>query len=793
MAGERSGNHLGVGAPPGGGAERKFHIAFKAILERHLTPLRLCHRAAIPALALAVSLVTAKAGDPTSWTVPGLTEPNQVYLPGPPPGMPHSAWLEQLRAYREAMRHPQAGRPALDRQIYLDLARRWLQGAFTCHFTFMYDRSFWDPEKGRYRWREFLREGEREFGGYDAILLWHAYPRLGIDPRNQLDFYRDMPGGLDGLQKLVRGAHRAGTRVFINYNPWDTGTRREPVPDEQFLAELVARTEMDGVFLDTMTGDSPALGQALDRVRPGTCLCPELHPALASLSWCNGSWSQGLDGGFPPAAIDHRKWLVPEHLRWHIDRWNPDHREEIRRAFFNAGGLLVWENIFGSYNPWQLEGRRLWRRTVAILRQFQQEFTSDQWEPFFPLNLRDTSAQTSGTGNLAAGTGHPAIFCNRWQGDGVDIYLLLSSSQHPGAESQTRRLAIPRRDGASYYDAWNGTRIEPKIIGDVAEIEVNFAARENLGCVVVMQERRNSPAYQRFLHHQSDLPHGPGEIGAKRLSRSLMDPLPPKRTTPPSQSLPPPGMVRVPATAVRLQIEHQRRECGCYPDPGTPPHKQPAFLTGNPFYQILKHDYTVQVREFFIDEAQVSNAEFQKFLAATHYRPKQPENFLKHWPDRKMPPAIADLPVVYVDLDDGRAYAKWAGKRLPTEPEWQLAAQGTDGRSWPWGGTMKPDKPDPDKVNTTGAPLPARSLPAGRSPFGCYHMSGNVYEWTESQRDDGHTRFAIIRGGSYFQARGSIWYADGGPRPCNHHCKFILMWPGLDRCATIGFRCVKDA
>ena len=77
-------------------------------------------------------------------------------------------------------------------------------------------------------------------------------------------------------------------------------------------------------------------------------------------------------------------------------------------------------------------------------------------------------------------------------------------------------------------------------------------------------------------------------------------------------------------------------------------------------------------------------------------------------------------------------------------------------------------------------------------------MSGNVYEWTESCRSDRHTRFVMIRGGSYFDtradpARYSHWYADGGPRPCDHHAKFILMHPGLDRCSTIGFRCVKDA
>ena len=71
-------------------------------------------------------------------------------------------------------------------------------------------------------------------------------------------------------------------------------------------------------------------------------------------------------------------------------------------------------------------------------------------------------------------------------------------------------------------------------------------------------------------------------------------------------------------------------------------------------------------------------------------------------------------------------------------------------------------------------------------------MSGNVWEWTEGERSDGHTRFTIIRGGSYFRAEGSGWYMPGGAQPNTHHAKFILMYPGLDRCSTVGFRCVKD-
>jgi len=257
-----------------------------------------------------------------------------------------------------------------------------------------------------------------------------------------------------------------------------------------------------------------------------------------------------------------------------------------------------------------------------------------------------------------------------------------------------------------------------------------------------------------------------------------------RRTRP--YGTPPPGMVEVPAADVVLKVQFRNRECGFYEsrhplvrgDGRLVRHHQPVVI-----------ERRVKLRRYAIDETPVTNAEFARFLDQTHYRPRYAKNFLRHWRDGRPPADKPDHPVVWVDLDDCRAYAEWAGKRLPTEEEWQRAAQGPGNRRYPWGDEIRPGTCNGGE---TGGTTPVRAFPAGRSPYGCYDLCGNTWEWTESERSDGHTRFAILRGGAYYKAKGSMWYTDGGPQPCGFAMKYLLMWPGLDRCATIGFRCVAD-
>jgi gamma-glutamyl hercynylcysteine S-oxide synthase len=197
---------------------------------------------------------------------------------------------------------------------------------------------------------------------------------------------------------------------------------------------------------------------------------------------------------------------------------------------------------------------------------------------------------------------------------------------------------------------------------------------------------------------------------------------------------------------------------------------------------------TIGVSAYAIDRYEVTNRQFSEFISATSYRPRDAHNFLRHWNAGRMPAGLEDHPVTWVSLADARAYCAWADLRLPTDVEWQLAAQGLDGRSWPWGNEF-----DRDLCNGAGAgTTPVATHSRGVSPFGCFDMAGNVWEWTESEGFDGAHRYCYIRSGSWYTPAGaSSWYAPGGPLPVHDHYRFLLLDDSFDRCPTVGFRCAK--
>jgi len=132
------------------------------------------------------------------------------------------------------------------------------------------------------------------------------------------------------------------------------------------------------------------------------------------------------------------------------------------------------------------------------------------------------------------------------------------------------------------------------------------------------------------------------------------------------------------------------------------------------------------------------------------------------------------------------------GKRLPNEWEWQYAMQGTDNRTYPWGSTWTASNvPTPTTGRNLTSPDDVDAHPTGASPFGVVDGVGNVWQMTNVYYDD-HTAYLILKGGSYYQPQGSMWYFPQA-YALNEHGKFLLMTDSYDRSGTVGFRCVVDA
>ncbi len=174
---------------------------------------------------------------------------------------------------------------------------------------------------------------------------------------------------------------------------------------------------------------------------------------------------------------------------------------------------------------------------------------------------------------------------------------------------------------------------------------------------------------------------------------------------------------------------------------------------------------------YYIDRVPVTNAGYKVFLDATQ------ASFPPHWRQGKPLPGTEDHPVVHVTWFDAVDYAKWAGKRLPTGPEWEKAARGTDGRIFPWGDTF-------DKIClNSGEGGPFTTVPVGQyspkgdSPYGVVDMAGNVYEWT----NDGNEVVTMgLRGGSWLEGRD------------NARTFIVRKHTPRRKNDFIGFRCVMD-
>jgi sulfatase modifying factor 1 len=211
----------------------------------------------------------------------------------------------------------------------------------------------------------------------------------------------------------------------------------------------------------------------------------------------------------------------------------------------------------------------------------------------------------------------------------------------------------------------------------------------------------------------------------------------------------------------------------------------------------------VYLDAFEIDKYEVTNVQYRRFIRATGREAPQswPGRYVQFtdskisldWQDGTYPTGQATYPAVMVNKEDAAAYCAWAGKRLPSEAEWEKAARGTDGRVYPWGNTW-----DTGKANTSetgiGHPQPVGSYPAGASPYGALDMVGNVWEWVAdwygrdyySQAPERNPPGPLVGWGSV--QRGGSWHS------LRQHVSTTFR--NMTHCYApnyrVGFRCARN-
>jgi sulfatase modifying factor 1 len=184
--------------------------------------------------------------------------------------------------------------------------------------------------------------------------------------------------------------------------------------------------------------------------------------------------------------------------------------------------------------------------------------------------------------------------------------------------------------------------------------------------------------------------------------------------------------------------------------------------------------HPVNLTNFFIDPYPVTNQDYREFVNCTGY--KTPI----HWQRGTYPTGLARHPVVNVSWQDAKAYADWMGARLPTEAEWEKAARGTDERLYPWGSRFVDDRCNSN--NVVGTTLMVDEFPLGRSPYGVWDMSGNVYEWCQDYFDEDYYKYSpssnprgpeggqerVIRGGFFSETRPNVRTTHRSSAPETH-------------------------
>ncbi len=676
-----------------------------------------------------------------------------------------------------------------------DLA--WIKSSYLIVLQMAWDKDFYDRLTGKYTYPEVIRKGIELFGKIDVYGIWPTWPRLGLDQRNQWDLYGDIPGGIHQLRNFVKMSQQSGTRFFIAYNPWDNSTRKED--HYKGMARMLAETDANGVVLDTRGSSSYELQAAADSIKKGVVMFSEGMAVPKDMP--------GIIAGRVHNAIylspelNLNKLIKPDFSIFRVCDVGEDiiHRE-IAIAFFNGYGTEL--NMFrpGGRDDNYRNDLDYLAHTTFILRQNNDAFLDKNWTPLLKTTVDN-------------------VFVNQWVSGDKTVYTILNmkpegvysnlfkvkitAEKHFVSLWNHNELVPVNENGDTYIRAnatgwdpsFNGTRKEGSV-DCIAEMPVLIKSQlkgdslnirlENSGKVLIW---KGDPSYQakyKELKNVKDTTisikglfgYYEGKIVLQIVENKILKDenvielkggkpwLISKLTRTKRASAIPEGMVLVPGSHFSFTVS-----------------ANDDFI---PYPEV--NGTNVKVDSFLIDKYPVTNAQYYDFVVNSGYMPTDTARYLRHWQSGIYKQGQERYPVVYISYEDMIAYAKWAEKRLPTEAEWQLAAQSIDSRKWPWGEEFHGTYCN----NSFDRPTPVDAFTKGQSPYGVYDLVGNVWQMTNDMYFNGTNYFTIIRGGSYYKPDSSWWYIQGGPQSLDKTQMLLMVSQGFDRCSTVGFRCVRD-
>ncbi|MBN2209788.1 MAG: hypothetical protein JW709_00180, partial [Sedimentisphaerales bacterium] len=410
-------------------------------------------------------------------------------IPAPDDPAQWDAWRDRLITWRSE------AKTALDYNDfhYNQPEFAWTSKVFSCYYVMLWDERFLDSHTHTYRTDMFLKEVETQFGPIDGLVIWHGYPNLGFDRKTQFDMYRNMPGGLEALRQLADNLHARNIRLFVCFNPWDIADGISPDDNIERMIRFTCALDADGVFLDTWTHGPKNLLVKFNACRPGIVLESELDLPLQAIANHHFSWAQWIDDS-PVPGVFRDKWLEPRHMMHLIRRWDTDHSSELQSAWMNGAGIFVWENVFGSYNPWSERDKYLLRSVRALQTYFADWFSSGEWTPLVP-------------------TAQKYIYASQWTMSQGTLWTVVNRTEDFTVKGTLLNVNI--RPNCRWFNLINGVEMTPPESSDKMSLNATLPPRA-LGGFISLNKDAVTEDFLELLRHQHAI-----NIGQPGLRRDI--------------------------------------------------------------------------------------------------------------------------------------------------------------------------------------------------------------------------------------------------------------------------------